>query len=720
MGIGLALTPRRGEVVDAPAALAEVRAFDLAMYDATGQAAVGARAAGFFTGLDCHTPVRILALARPFSAEPALRHIQDLRRACPPHEDWRQSGLAAFATFLETLVEQADLRSTQYFLLAWPAAHLPPTALFRAAQDSFLTPVVPLPDLPPFFDDCREEWDHLAPRERGLPYLGVYGSYDFVGTWSLETIRRILRLPFPLALSLDLETLGPDKAQFQLQNAYNALYAQLSQQSKFGGKDTRSEEAFGDVKRAMAAVEAGERIHKLTLAILLKAPSVRKLATDSAYLLSTLAPYVRLRPLRGQQAQALKLFTATPRAQIPIDLRPRPVTSIGCGIAMPFGLPSRIETQGILWGIDLATGNPVFHDGWAAAHGEGGRPFHATFFGFTGYGKTFAMQTLLYRLVLTGTQVIVIEPMGHFARLARALGAGASYNRVAFERSALNLLDIVQPTLTDQISHVKRQLALLLSCEPGAGAPGAKKGRRVFSNDEAAGVEQALEALYRPIWGEALVPALTPRLQDLCDRLDNLEGSASHKIAGEVRRTYVTGLKAGSFNRATNLDLRFDRPCTVFDVSGIDQDFRPLYYMQLTTVLNGYIRNPARTRPLVIAIDEFRYMAQDPVLAHAATTLIKTARTFHTAVWTADQNPGTYMQNEDGRQMVALSPLVFIGRQQAEDLELHRHLFQRLTTQHMQQIATARCGQFVTMMGDDYYFLQIEPSPVELVAFRGT
>jgi type IV secretory pathway VirB4 component len=437
-------------------------------------------------------------------------------------------------------------------------------------------------------------------------------------------------------------------------------------------------------------------------------------------LISALAPYVRLRPLRGQQAEALKLFTSTPRPQIQLDLRPRPVTSSGCGIAMPFGLPSRIETRGILWGIDLATGNPVFYDGWAAAHGEGGRPFHATFFGFTGYGKTFAMQTLLYRLALTGTQVIVIEPMGHFARLARALGGGASYNPIAFEKSAMNVLDNVQPTVTDQISHVKRQLALLLSCESGAATRESEQGRRVFSNDESAALDSALGALYRPVWGEALPAALTPRLEDLCDRLDGLDTPAGHKIAGEVRQTYVTGMKAGSFNRPTNLDLRFDRPCTVFDVTRIDEDYLPLYYMQLTTVLNRYIRNPARTRPLVIAIDEFRYMAQDPVLAHAATTLVKTARTFHTAVWTADQNPGTYMQNEDGRQMVALSPLVFIGRQQAKDLELHRHLFQRLTAQHLQQIATARRGQFVTMMGDDYYFLQIEPSPVELVAFRGT
>jgi hypothetical protein len=192
------------------------------------------------------------------------------------------------------------------------------------------------------------------------------------------------------------------------------------------------------------------------------------------------------------------------------------------------------------------------------------------------------------------------------------------------------------------------------------------------------------------------------------------------RLAGDLRGLYVDGEKASSFNRPTTLDLRFDRPCTVFDVAWVDPNYRPLYYMQLTAVLSLYLRDPRRTRPLLIAIDEFRYMAQDPVLARAANTLVKTARTFRAAVWTADQNPGTYTQTEDGRQMVALSPLVFIGRQQASDVELHQHLFRRLTEHHIHQIVTAQRGQFVTIIGDDYYSLQIEPSPVELAAFRGT
>src|SRR5207248_1926731 len=103
-------------------------------------------------------------------------------------------------------------------------------------------------------------------------------------------------------------------------------------QSRFGGKDARSEEAFLDVKRAMALVEAGERIHRLTLAVLVKGASAGQLEDHGAYLVSTLAPQVRLRPLWGQQAEALKLFTATPPSSAsPATARPSPCRR--CSIA---------------------------------------------------------------------------------------------------------------------------------------------------------------------------------------------------------------------------------------------------------------------------------------------------------------------------------------------------------------------------------------------------
>ena len=114
-----------------PAVVAEVRPYDLSMYDGPALDAVAARAASFFSGLE--SPVRMLALTEPFSAAPALEHIERLLGATPSHANWQRTGLAAYRAFLETLVARADLRRTRYFLVAWPAPALPANALFRAA-----------------------------------------------------------------------------------------------------------------------------------------------------------------------------------------------------------------------------------------------------------------------------------------------------------------------------------------------------------------------------------------------------------------------------------------------------------------------------------------------------------------------------------------------------------------------------------------------------------
>ena len=718
------------------AAVAEVRPFDLGMFDPAGQAAVATRAGEFFKGLEGSTRIRILALARPFSAAPAVRAVQELRRACPADEDWRLAGLAGFQTFLELLVRRANLRGTQYFLLAWTKSDLPPLAIQRSAADSFMTAVTPLDGLPPFFADCREEWQHLAPIERGGEYLAVYGSHALLGTWDVGTIQRLLRMPFPVAVSIDIETLTGDRAERQLQSTYNTLTAQLQSHAKISSKDAGSEQGYRDVQRTMNAVQdSGERLHKVTITVLIKASSAEQLVINAAQLRARLSAFVRFRPLWGQQGEALKLFTTIARTAIAVDLRSAPMLSSGCALTVPFGLPSRFDTSGVLWGIDRSTNNPVWYDIWARAAGAGATPAHATFLGFTGYGKTFAQQVMLYRHALTGTKVIVLEPQGHFRKLAAALGAGASYNPISFA-TPMNLLDVIHPAadkLGDQISHVKRMLALLLSCESGAAESGSETGRRIFTNSESGALGRALHALYAPCWGDPWTPATTPLLGDLCARLDLQRDDAGRPhaeavaLAREIRDLYVTGEKAASFNRPSTLDLSLDRQCTVYNVAGIDRTYRPLYYMQLVAVFNHFIRDPARIDPrtgrrvpVIICIDEFKYMGRDRVLSAEAANLTKTTRAFDVAVWTADQNPGSYMQNEDARQMIALSSLVFIGRQQANDLPLNQELFERLTPYHRTQMLTAQRGEFVAKFNDDYYVLKVEPSAVELAAFSDT
>lgn len=700
------------------ALVSEVRPYDLSMFAGEAMMAVAARARGFFSGLE--TGVRMLALSEPFSAKPALDHVHDLILSTAPDEGWRRQGLASYRHFLDALVEEADLRRIRYFLVAWPGPELPPAAITRAAEDSFMTTVSPMPvGLPPFYSGrYREELDHLAPLEREQPYMAVYTAWELLGTWDLFTMHRLMLMPFPLAVSVDIETLSVDKAQFRLQSAYNGLYAQLNQQGRFGGKDAKSEEAFRAVEDTLKVVEEGERLHMVRLAVLVKAPNAQKLREYGAYIRNTLATHMRLRLEVGQQGSSLKFFTTVRPSEINVDVRPAPVLSGGVGLMMPFGLRSRSETAGILFGVDKNSGNPVFYDGWKRSAGEGGKPFHATILGRTGSGKTFTMQTLFHRLALSGTQVIVIEPVGHFRRLAESLGDGGSYNRVAFGTASVNLLDMVQPTLQDQMTHVHRQLALLLSSGTGAAASRSDLGRRVFTNSKLGALDEALSEIYSPIWGTSITAATTPRLEDLCRRLDDVQGGQN--LSSEIRRLYVNGMLASTFNRPTSLDLSLRARAVCFDVSGVDESYRPLFYMQIVASLLRHIRNPNRGYPVVIGFDEFKYLAQDPTLANQILMLVKTVRTYNAAIWTADQNPSSYTSNEESQQIIANTPLVFIGRQQAQDVQADRQLFPRLRDFHEQQMLTASRGEFIGIFDDDYYPLLIEPSPLELGYFSGT
>ena len=63
--------------------------------------------------------------------------------------------------------------------------------------------------------------------------------------------------------------------------------------------------------------------------------------------------------------------------------------------------------------------------------------------------------------------------MGHSRRLMEAMGEGGSHNRVDFAHTSLNVLDVVETTLTDQVTHVQRALGVLLSSAAGAGGAAA-------------------------------------------------------------------------------------------------------------------------------------------------------------------------------------------------------------------------------------------------------
>jgi len=712
------------------ALVAEVRPFDMGMSDPEGQAAIAWQAGGFFTGLDSETTVRLIGVSEPFSAAPALEYIDKVRSSCAADEDWRDAGLAAYDHFMKELLTDSGLRSTHYYLVSWPALNQPASAILSTARDHFGTGVSEMPSgMPPLFKDCRIEGWYLKPQHADGDYMAIYSAYELPGSWTPTTIHKLLQLPFPLIYAVDVETYSPDKTERELQTSYNGLTSQLYSQAGIGGKDPRSESHYIDVNRAMQGVQENEAYHRIRMVIMIKAKTLRELENNRGVLLSRLASLIRLREEPCNQDEMMKYFTTTPTAKIRTNPVRMPSLSGYVGLLCPFGYLTRREYDGVLLGVDTRTSTPIIFDGFKRATGEGARPFHAVFLGQPGSGKTFTLNVLLHRHALMGAKVIVLDAIGNFGRLAESLGNGASYNQVAAGHETLNIMDILFENRTDQVSHVRAQVGLLLGTEEEAPAGGdatlRNRKRYIYTNDEKAAVGRCLSALYGGYFDAetgALSPAAgnyaPPLLENLCELMEQ-EPTISH-LGIELRDLYVNDVLGEVFNRYTSVDTSFSKQATIFDVSGLDADYAPLIYMQLMALTNLWVRRSDRKQPKILAIDEFRIASRDPVIAEAARALTKLGRNFTLGVWTADQNPSSYTFNKAVQQILSLASVVFIGRQQGSDVDDNMALFQRLNKSHRMRMIGAHTGEFVTMLGDDAHMLYVRPSRYERAFFSGT
>ena len=759
----------------------EVKPFHLGMFQGDELAAVQFRFSEFFSAVDA--PMRVLALSEPYSLQGAVDAAQEM--VLSTAEEWRREGLKQYRRFMEELRASTDLHGIRYYLQAWlpqrkrHEGNLDNTVQGLAAG-AFMTRVTPVDTTEPFFRGLYvEERDHLAPLSPGEPFLCVLTSWDLRGSWDLYTIHDLLQLQFPVGLAVDVYTYPPDRAHVALMNAYNALEAQLNTTGRMG-RDTKSEAAWADCDYAMKAVDAGQRLHRVMLSLLVKGRTRGALYENVRMAERVLASKVRFRVESGNQLEALKLFTGVPTRRINLKLTQRTAVSEGVSVMLPFGLRRRNDTRGILWGIDAEGGYPVFYDGWSrqsdgadatgvdsggairsggsgasggsdtgganAVGAAGAYAYHHVIVGETGSGKTYGANLLLYREALRGTQVVVLEPMGHSRRLMRALGEGGSYNRVDFAHTSINVLDVVEMTMPDQITHVQRALAVLLSSAAGAGgaavagmgggwgalgghasgegstgAPFPALGRRVFSNSELASLGSALRDLYTGIDPASIRPHETPRLEQLCLRLRLKEGSG-RALAEEIAGLYVDGVYGEVFNPAggTSLNLLLNSPGVAYDFSGVNDTFRPLLYSQVLAAVQRRIRSRLRTQPLIVFIDEFRYMAQEPMLAEQAMLLVKTARTYKAAIWMAEQNLFTFAETFTGRAIIENTPLVTLYRQTATATRIARELYPKLTEYHAFLMSTSGRGECVTVLGDDIFHMSMESSRAETGLFSGS
>jgi len=376
------------------------------------------------------------------------------------------------------------------------------------------------------------------------------------------------------------------------------------------------------------------------------------------------------------------------------------------------------------------TGLPHIRQLWQEAQGN----LHALILGVSGAGKTTSILALLLRLAAAPedpTQVVFVDPIGKGKLLTDAVGAAGAFYEIS-DQATINILDPVADDLGSQLAAVRPKLAMIL------GRPDYREGDDVllipyaFTTMELRAVDLALERLYG--LGGALLHAMRAGTQPI-PRLEALIGALQAVVADgvvegqSILRELTLLLKTSEgqrlWNQPTTLAWDFSHPITAYSFREVAKELRPIYYSAIFSGMDEYVKHGQRGVPrqhFIGCIDEFFVMRQVPALGEYVRRATKTWRNEGAAMWTMDQNVGTWFDSsvgdEGAGQMTAENVRIrLIFHLEGQDAARVEALYgDRLKPEDLRAIRTAGAGECVAMFGGEVEQLTIALTDLETTA----
>ena len=599
---------------------------DLTQYPPQMIAGLLSRWSGFWAG--ARPPIRMVVHSTPFQADQVIEETRIA--ALTARERWRSRALSLYSRFLEDMIQRAAMYQAEHELLMWAGSETEAQATV-GSMASFMGLQAEGTEMTPLLKGNYEvQVDHLKPTMPRQPCIILLVSHEFTGEWSwADPLVTILRQSFPVSIAVDVErNMSANQALRKLVQFENVVLDVLNNNKT--GRDPKAEGALQDIQLAMAKANAGLSLHFTTVVVAVKGATLQEARQNVEAIRTLTAARMALVMIPGGQEELLKFFTPTKREAINLPEISHNITSDGMAVlSAPYGFRRRSSTDGVFWGVGSTGGSdsyPIFWNGFGA---DPDKPaaYHGLFLGKSGYGKTVSMNAMCYREALRGTQIVMMEPQGHSQKLVNLVGEGASYNPLSLRSMQINPLDPISDSLNEQKGYqISLYRLMLKQIDP----------HRSLTMQEAGLLDAALSMVYDGLDDPLnTAPNHVPQLEHLCHYLKTL---GAKNLARDLRLNYVDGGLGEVFNRPTNLDVGLEADVVTYNFNEIPEASRSLIYTLVLGRIQRIVRVGGRMRRRIVAIDEFGWMAQEPMLNELVALWIKTFRTFGCGVWLAEQD----------------------------------------------------------------------------------
>ena len=358
----------------------------------------------------------------------------------------------------------------------------------------------------------------------------------------------------------------------------------------------------------------------------------------------------------------------------------------------PFVSFELTSDRGILYGINRHNNSLIIFDRFSLENAN------IVIFAKSGSGKSYFQKLEIFRSLIQGVDVIVIDPENEYKYLAETVG-GTYFNISLTSDHHINPFDLPPPIEGEPKEGLFRSniinLISLIRLMLGGLSP-----------EEDAIMDQAITLTYasRDITAESdFYNQTPPLLSDLQKVLAGMEGGES--LATRLEK-YTTGAYAGFLNRHTNVDLK-DARMVVFSIRDLEEELRPIAMFLILHYIWNIVRSKLKKRILVV--DEAWWMMKHEDAASFLFGIAKRARKYYLGVSTITQDVNDFMRSEYGQAIISNSSLQILLKQSPATIDIVAQTF-NLTREERYLLLQASVGEGLFFAGTKHVAIQVVAS----------
>jgi len=504
----------------------------------------------------------------------------------------------------------------------------------------------------------------------------------------------VINMSVPFNISLFIYPLASEVIMKNLKAKSSQVESQLHiNQEKGMVRDPMLETALQDIEQLRDQLQQGtERFFKFSVYITLfgnTEKEMRKTVETIEGLMNSRLIYTKRATLQMEQGFNSTLPLGNDELSITNNMNTAPLST-----TFPFVSSELSQNNGILYGVNRHNNSLILFDRFTLENAN------SVIFAKSGGGKSYTTKLEILRYMMSGTDVIVIDPENEYQHLAEA--TGGAYLKISLNSpSRINPFDLprnseepVADILRGAVIQLKAMIGLMVGkLDPTEDSLLDNALIETYAKKDITESTQNLDTVE------------FPTMSDLADILSNVTGgeSLSQRIA-----KYTTGTFSGLLDAATNIDLT--KQLVVFSIRDLEDELRPIAMFLTLTYIWNMTRSSLKKR--LLFIDEAWWMMQYEDSAKFLYGLAKRARKYYLGVTIISQDVADFLASDYGRAVVNNASLYILLKQSPASIDVITQTFS-LTRYERQLLLQSSVGQGIFFAGQRHVAIQVTASPRE-------